>query len=90
MAAQEAAPSVPKLPPAMQSAIDRIAKGNTAPAGLKRLEKADPSAQGVCSVPLVEMRIDNPERFTVQRLKPEATEPMSRLTVPAPPCEQNR
>jgi hypothetical protein len=38
MAAQEAAPSVRKLPPAMQSAIERIAKGNTAPAGLKRLD----------------------------------------------------
>jgi hypothetical protein len=75
----------------MQSAIDRIAKGGTGAASPKRLElKADPSAQGVCSVPLVEMRIDNPERFTVQRLQPEANEPMPRLAVPAPPCDQNK
>jgi hypothetical protein len=74
----------------MQSAIDRIAKGNTAPTGLKRLDlQADSAAQGVCSVPLLEMRIDNPERFTVQRLELQANEAMPRIAVPAPPCERS-
>jgi hypothetical protein len=90
MAAQEAAQSAAKLPPAMQAAIDRIAKGGTAETGLKRTElQAHPSAQSVCSVPLLEMRIDNPERFTMQRLQPKHNDLMPRLAVPAPPCDQN-
>jgi hypothetical protein len=89
MAAQEAAAAA-KLPPAMQAAIERIAKGGgkaeTPPNS--RVVRAEAIAQGACSVPLLEMRIEDTEKFTIRRFQSEATERMSRLTVPAPPCER--
>ena len=91
MAAQESTPAIPKLPPAMQSAIDRIVEGKVAPVALKRLElQGGPSATGTCSVPLVEMRIDHPERFAMQRMAQiPRKDVMPRIQVPAPACEQS-
>ena len=49
-----------------------------------------PPAEHVCSVPLLEMRIDHPERFTMLHAAPTATnDPMPRAIVPAPACEKD-
>jgi hypothetical protein len=49
-----------------------------------------PPAAHVCSVPLLEMRIDHPERFTMLRAAPTATnDPMPPAIVPAPACEKD-
>jgi hypothetical protein len=49
-----------------------------------------PSAEHVCSVPLLEMRIDHPERFTMLHTAATATnDPMPRAIVPAPAGEKD-
>jgi hypothetical protein len=94
-----------KLSIAMQKALDRIAKGEPGlmasgtgrpidvtgmdlrphPAVLSALPTSH-----VCSVPLLEMRIDHPERFTMLHAAPTATnDPMPKAMVPAPACEKD-
>src|ERR1700722_18546794 len=84
--------SAASLPPAMQSAINRLIKGpspedrplllpsrSTAAALLSQAE--------TCSVPLLEMRVNGPEQFTVRTVPPPATEDHMRIArAPAPPC----
>jgi hypothetical protein len=75
VAAQNASPPAP-LPPAMRSAIDRLTKGTAAGkrvfhfAAPTNPELRDKSLREICSVPLVEMHIDNPERFTMLTATP--------------------
>ncbi len=82
------------LPPAMRSAIDRLTKS----AALKKPQATlfvtptnpqfrDNSTTEICSVPLIEMHIDNPERFTMLTVEPPANQDRMPLAqMPAPPC----
>jgi hypothetical protein len=94
VAAQNASPPAP-LPPAMRSAIDRLTKGTAAGkrvfhfAAPTNPELRDKSLREICSVPLVEMHIDNPERFTMLTATPPAIQDRMPLAqMPAPPCER--
>jgi hypothetical protein len=85
-------PSPAPLPRAMQNAIDRIAKGAAATERPVIFRGAPPiqlsSPAPVCSVPLLGMHVDNPERFSIQTVAPPAIDSrMPRTTGPAPPCE---
>jgi len=40
-----------------------------------------------CSVPLVEMRINDQDRYAMRIVKPRDAEPMPRTTGPAPACD---
>lgn len=87
--AQDATPA-PPLPLPMQAAIERLSKLAAAKSLLTvKPETSVQSASVVCSVPLVEMRIENPERFTVQELTLPTTnvDPMPHAELPAPPCK---
>ena len=78
-----------KVPPALQSAIDRIAKDAVSPSMPKSIDlQAARSPRELCSVPLIEMRVDNPDRFTLRQL-PSGAYPnrMPRAVLPAPPCD---
>jgi hypothetical protein len=82
----------------MRSAIERL--GKLAPDELLKLSKIGPATllmrapegehlPGVCSVPLIEMGIDNAERFTMRTVPaPASADRMPRGKVPAPPCER--
>jgi hypothetical protein len=82
------APSPAPLPPAMQSAIDRLAKGGSAIEEHTVVLQNRPGAN-ICSVPLVELRIDHPEQFSMRTAPPATTaDPMPHTQGPAPPCDQ--
>jgi len=89
------------LPPAMRRAIDRLTKRNgvdksglgfqtpQATATPTNIEFRDKSHPDVCSVPPIEMHVDNPERFTMLTVPPPATQDRMPLAqMPAPPCER--
>jgi hypothetical protein len=87
----QSAASPPDLPPAMRSAIDRLLKGPSVTG--PKIVLGSPSAAAlfspseICSVPLLEMRIDHPEQFSMRTAPPHAVEdPMPRAHAPAPPC----
>ena len=88
VSAQDAAP-VPPLPTPMQAAVKRLSKILAA----QSLITTKPATQvesfsKVCSVPLLEMRIDDPDRFTAPRIPgPTNVDPMPRAELPAPPCK---
>lgn len=80
------APPTP-LPPAMQSAIDRLAKGDGVGKNSVVFQNAPPVE--TCSVPLLELQVDHPERFTVRTVPPAAIDRrMPRTQGPAPVCGQ--
>jgi hypothetical protein len=95
LCAQQTLPT-PPLSPAMQGAIDRIIHGNPppqiVPPGARLTELATNSPvltlpAPVCSVPLLEMRVDHPEKFSLSTAPPPATnDPMPSTTGSAPPC----
>ena len=95
-AQQTASPPAP-LSPAMQGAIDRIIHGNPPPqiippgARLTELGANSPvpiPPAPVCSVPLLEMRVDHPEQFSLRTAPPPATnDPMPSSKGIAPPCQ---
>jgi len=78
----------------MRSAIDRLTKS----AALKKPQATlfvtptnpqfrNNSITEICSVPLIEMHIDNPERFTMLTVEPPANQDRMPLAqMPAPPC----
>ena len=71
----------------MQSAIDRMVKagvmGNTASI------LQNPRQPTICSVPLLEMHVDRPDRFSMRTAPPPATDDrMPGTRGPAPACEQ--
>src|SRR6266852_7286838 len=91
------------LPPAMRSAIDRLAKRNAVDKSGFRFQRSqatlfatptnpefqDKSHPEICSVPLIEMHVDNPQRFAMLTVPPPATQdrmPLAQMT--APPCER--
>jgi hypothetical protein len=79
------------LPPAMQSAIDRLirdpAVGERTVVFPSRPAAVLLSQAEQCSVPLLEMR-ESPEQFTMRTAPPlEMDDPMPRAQVPAPPCQ---
>src|SRR5258708_2846561 len=91
------------LPPAMRGAIDRLVKRNavdkngigfqrpqaTLFAAPTNPEFLDKSLAETCSVPLIEMHIDNPERFTMLTVPTPATQDRMPLAqMPAPPCDR--
>jgi hypothetical protein len=70
----------------MQSAIDRLAKGDVLE---RRVVFQNPPLAATCSVPLLEMHVENPQRFTVRTVTPAAIdERMPHTQGPAPACEQ--
>jgi hypothetical protein len=88
----------------MRSAIDRLTKGNAGEEHGFRIQgpesksffltpgnpefRADPVIE-TCSVALMEMHVDNPERFTMRMApSPVSEDRMPRARMPAPPCEQ--
>jgi hypothetical protein len=80
------APSPAPLPPAMQSAIDRLVKGG----GMEqhRVVLQNPLQAEICSVPLLEMHVDRPDRFTMRTAPTPATgDRMPSTHGPAPACE---
>ncbi len=97
LAAQDGTPAKSKLPFAMEQALDRIAKGQTLPEerpviamaktqGKFVMPETMPPAAPACSVPLLEMRVENPDRFNMPRITPGPNiDPMPRA-MPAPPC----
>jgi len=79
------APSPAPLPQAMQGAIDRIIAGDGQPHGLLR----NPASSTICSVPLLEMHVDRPDRFSMRTTPPASTDDrMPSTRGPAPACEQ--
>jgi hypothetical protein len=46
-------------------------------------------AQHVCSVPLLNLHVDHPEKFAMPAARPPHKDPMPRPVAPAPPCEKN-
>ena len=81
----------PDLSAPIRSAIDRIIKGDTGASGRIVLQNPPPAAllaqTDVCSVTLLEMRVNKPEQFTMRTAPPPATnDAMPRTTGPAPPC----
>jgi hypothetical protein len=83
----------PDLSAPIRSAIDRIIKGDAAASGRVLLQNPPPAAllaqTDVCSVPLLEMRVDKPEQFTMRTAPPPVTrDPMPRTNGPARPCAQ--
>ncbi len=85
--AQNPATPDPKLPPAMQQALDRILKQQPNPVDFRSAAPATTSTS-VCSVPLIETHIDHPERFRM----PQATaapihDSIDTAPMPAPPCQ---
>jgi hypothetical protein len=98
--AQTASPPAP-LPRAMRSAIDRLTKKTVVEQGSFRLQKPQStvfvtptnpefrnnSLAEICSVQLIEIRIDNPERFTMLTVElPANQDRMPIAQMPAPPC----
>jgi len=97
------APSPAPLPPAMRSAIDRLTKKAAVEKRALRFpnpqttllltptnpEYRDNSLTEICSVPLIEMHIDNPERFTMLTVPlPASQDRMPLAQMPAPPCDR--
>ena len=88
------APAPAPLPQAMQSAIDRIAKGSAAGQHAvvfpqRVLNGVPVPAEMICSVPLREMQVISPGRFSMRSVPPPGTgDPMPRTNGPAPPCAQ--
>ncbi len=80
-----------KLPPAMASALNRIAHGETAPIGLitPAADEVAAAPRPVCSVPLLEMKIENPERFAMPVVPAPKNVSMPQAAGPAPPCATN-
>ena len=91
-----------KLPPAMKGALDRIGNGDSdlsrlqthqllgTAAALRELQSPS-AAPKTCSVPLLEMPVDHPERFTMLKITPkQKTASMPHAVVPAPPCDQHK
>jgi len=77
--------SSPDLSPPIRNAIDRLIKG--AAAGPRTIDLKGRFPAEVCSVPLHEMHIDNPQQFTMRTAPPPSTgDPMPRAQAPAPPC----
>ena len=109
LVAQDSKEAGPKLNPAIQRALDRIAKGETvfekggagawdqgaqstwARSMVTSLQQLQPPpAERACSVPLLEMQVEDPERFTMQRVPPPANnDRMPRAIAPAPPCDKD-
>jgi len=84
--AQDASPPAP-LPPAMQSAIDRLAKGGVSGEEYRVVLQNPPPANNVCSVPLLEMHVENRQRFTMQTVPAPAIDGrMPRVHGPAAAC----
>jgi hypothetical protein len=89
--AQQSTPPAP-LSPAMQGAIDRIIHGNPppqiVPPGAALILPANPTAiSPACSIPLLEMRIDHPEQFSMQTTPaPKTHDPMPTPSGIAPAC----
>jgi hypothetical protein len=79
------APAPAPLPPALQSALNRLALGiGNGPAAEFR---GNPRAT-TCSVPLLDMRIDHPEQFTMRTAPPlPVSDSMPHALAPAPPCD---
>jgi hypothetical protein len=89
--AQDAAS--PDLSAPIRSAIDRIMKGDAATSGRVLFQNPPPAAllalTDVCSVPLLEMRVDEQEQFTMRTAPPRATgDQMPNTNGPARPCLQ--
>ena|SRR5215472_12462666 len=100
--AQDTSSSAP-LPPAVRSAIDRLTNHASGveehplrlvgPASTPFVKPPNPglarsSLTRPCSVPLIEMPLVNPDRFTMRTAVPPATEdrmPLARKL--APPCD---
>ncbi len=91
LGAQSLAPPAPKLPRSMEQALALIGRGEVRPgAGMGPTAVLLPGVPdtGVCSVPLLEMQIDRPERFTMQTVKPSPqSDAMPVAALPAPPCD---
>lgn len=88
--AQDPRAVIPRLPPALHSALDRIGKSATSPSMPKRLDvQSASSLRDTCSIPLLEMRIGNPERFTIKQSRVRGYENRMPLApMPAPPCKR--
>lgn len=88
--AQAPRPSPNGFPNPLQRAIDRLAKADLskkAVIGPTFLDKSPPGGS-VCSVPLLEMKVEHPERYTMRKVTPPGTEdrmPVGRF--PASACE---
>jgi hypothetical protein len=81
------APAPAPLPPALRSAINRLATGDRSGPVLE-LRGTVPAPAATCSVPLLEMHIDHPERFTMRTAPPPSvSDPMPRVLAPAPRCK---
>lgn len=75
------------LPPAMQRAINRILAGTPNPPPVQLHNPPPALAARACSVPLLEMRVEHPERFPIgTTLVPKSGDPMPAAQAPAPPC----
>jgi hypothetical protein len=94
LAAQD---SSSKLAPPIQQALDRIAKGDSWGQGAQStwarstVTAVQPPQfslppEPVCSVPLIEMHVDKPQRFTIQQVAPPSTGDRMPMVAPAPAC----
>jgi hypothetical protein len=82
LCAQNTFPIQP-LPPAMQSAIDRMIKGTPQPQLMRPV-----APTSVCAVPLLEMPMNHPDQFSMRTAPPPVTnDPMPNAHV-LPSCDQ--
>lgn len=88
----------------MQGAIDRIMNGDSG-FGSRFLGQVSPSVhrsaapvdlsgaipvQGTCSIPLLEMRVNHAEQFTIRIAPPSVSvDPMPQAQPPAPACQSS-
>lgn len=83
--AQDAAPQAP-LPQPLRGAIDRLIQGGAAQPGITVFKGRYPAE--ICSVPLLEMHVENPKAFAMRTIPPPATgDQMPVAHAPAPPCK---
>jgi hypothetical protein len=87
LAAQDTSTPAP-LPAPLRSAIDRLVTGALSSPVSPVLLSGD-VAPAVCSVPLLEMHVDHPERFPMPAAQPFGADDAMPVTKgPAPSCER--
>jgi hypothetical protein len=81
--------AAPRFPAPLKQALARIGKGESGFAEIHEVP-GPRKVPRVCSVPLVPMRVGDPDRFTMRRLAPDASKhPMPKAELPVPPCEDD-
>ena len=83
-----------ELPAPMQRAVQSLSKKQSEWRMTEPVLLAQPSSDAsskTCAVPLLEMRVDHPERFTMKVLPADSSiDKQSRIRPPAPACDSGQ